>query len=217
MVSPRAFAADVHARFRVRPGSAHIATQTAIEGLVRWLRRRCPERVLEIGAGIGTLTFATVETLDAVHGRGAYQLTTTECHAFCLEQLSANLMKQQGRYTVVSSPSEALDDGPFDFLIADGGDPSDTSAFQCLARGAVVFIEGDRKPQAAALEAALAGRRWQSADIRTLRRRDLPEGGRAYDGGYRIYALEPAIGTRLLLCCRRVATSLVFRLRPLLR
>lgn len=173
--------------------------------------------MLEVGAGIGTLTYATVSTLDAVHGQRPYRLLTTEDHPFCLEQLTANLTAQHGRFTVVANAAQVpADEGPFDFLITDGGDPADTRPFQRLAPGAIVFIEGDRKPQAAALEAALAGRPWQKADIRTLRRRTLPEGGRAYDGGYRVYALEPTVRIRIALVRHRLATALVYRLRAML-
>ncbi len=217
MVSPRAFAADVHTRFSGRPLSEHIATQTAIEGLVRWLQRKRPRRVLELGAGIGTLTYATVETLSSIHGDDVARLISTEPYPPCREQLEINLIDQRERFTVVDGPGDvAPDDGPFDFLITDGGDPEDGSPFQNLAPGAIVFIEGDRKPQAAALEAALQGRAWQSADVRTLRRRDLPGGGRVYDGGYRVYALEPGLGMRLTLLRLRLTTSVVYRLRPLL-
>lgn len=213
----RRLARAVHRRFRGRPGSEHIATESAVRGLVRALRRARPRRVLELGAGIGTLTEAAIRVLERLHGPDGYTLVATESDPFCLEQLDRNLADRRGCLRVVADPGALpADAGPFDFVIADGGEQDDPRPFRDLARGATVFIEGDRRPQAATLEAAIAGRPFARADVRILRRRTLADGRRVWDGGYRLYRLEPTPRWRLRLAALDLRTKVVHRLRPLL-
>jgi len=212
---PRALAAAVHRRFRQRPGSKHIATESAIAGLVAALYRRRPARVLELGAGIGTLTAAAIDALRAVRGDGGFELVTVEDDPFCIAQLACNLADRAAAYELVTRLDDLDEARRFDFLIVDGGDPADPRPFHRLAPRATVFIEGDRKPQAALCEAALAGRRWIGVEARTLRRRRLAEGRRVFDGGYRLYQLAPSFGERLRFALLRLRTALVWRLRRL--
>lgn len=211
---PRVRAAQIHERFSTRPGSEHIATRSAIEGLILWLQRTRPRRVLEIGSGIGTLTQATVSTLLDLHGPGGFSLVTLEDHPFCRTALRENLASDWAHLTLQASVDELAVDRPPDFLITDGGDPTDDRPFRSLAPRATVFIEGDRRPQATRLEEAIGGRRFAEADVRLLRRRPDEEGqSRRWDGGYRVYRLDPTPWDRML--CRGIGlrTKVVYRLR----
>lgn len=213
---PRSLAVEIHRRFSALPGSEHIATCSAIEGLVRWIRRARPRHVLELGAGIGTLTQATVTALLELHGAGGFTLTTLEDHPFCREALRRNLAADWAHLRLLRGVDELPDDlASPELLITDGGDPADDRPFRRLARHATVFIEGDRRPQAAALEAALGGRPWAEADVRVLRRRPRadPDGRRPWDGGYRVYRLDPTLGDRVLCGALRARTAAVYRAR----
>lgn len=219
MIGRRAdrLARRLYRRFRNLPGAEHIATETAIAGLIRSLRWRRPKRVLEIGAGIGTLTAALIETLDSIHRPGGFLLVAVEPDAFCRRALATNLGRDLERVRLIHSLAELGSDQRFDFLIVDGGGREDESVFGRLAAGAAVFIEGDRAPQAAALERAAASRRLARADVRTLRRRTLEGGHRVYDGGYRLYRLDADLGSRLRLAFLDLRTKVVYRIRRLRR
>lgn len=215
-IHARRAAKRIHRAFAPRPGAEHIATRAAIAGLIRWLGRKRPERVLEVGAGIGTLTWALVETLSHQRGDDGFVLYTVEDHRFCLQELRKNLQPLWGRFTVIGSVGEIGSSGPgFDFLVVDGGRQDDEGLFRRLRPGAVVFIEGDRRTQADSLERALGDRAFAKADVRVLRRRTLQNGTRAWDGGYRIYQLEPTFGGRVRLALINLRTKLVYRLRRL--
>src|SRR5438552_2510169 len=138
-------AQEVYERFRQRPGSQHIATHGAIEGLIRWLSRARPSSILEVGAGIGTLTYAAVETLNRLGH--PYRLTCLEDNAFCLEQLRNNLAEHWRRFEVYDGMGAVpADRGQFDFIILDGGSTS-KEYFQRVAPRGVVFVEGWRLRQ----------------------------------------------------------------------
>jgi protein-L-isoaspartate O-methyltransferase len=212
----RRAARRIHRAFCQRPGAEHIATRAAIAGLIRWLERKHPQRVLEVGAGIGTLTWALVETLSGQRGDDGFTLYTIEDNRFCLGELRQNLQPMWGRFTVIDSVGDLGSSAAgFDFLIVDGGRQDDESLFRRLRSGAVVFIEGDRRTQADCLERALGDRPYAKADVRVLRRRILPNGTRAWDGGYRVYQLDPSLGGRCRLALINLRTKLVYRLRRL--
>lgn len=223
----RRAARRIHRRFRSLPGAEHIATETAIAGLIVWLRRARPSRVLEVGAGIGTLTRAVLDTLDTLPDAGARSFVTFEDHPFCQQALAENFSEGrhgdelggedgQGRATLIDDLGSLAAGDRFDFLIVDGGRQDDATVFGRLARGATIFIEGDRVPQTEALERAVRDRPMARADVRTLRRRRLEDGRWVYDGGYRIYRLEPSLRDRFVLAVIDSRTKLIYRLRPLL-
>lgn len=217
----------IYERFSRLPGSDHIATRTAISGLLTLLRSKAPENVLEIGAGIGTLTHCV---LQASKGNSwPAQLVAVESEPFCLEQLRSNLGSSANAIRIVPTVSEALATLPsIDFLIADGGfgeltdpeSPADPKLFARLGEGAVVFVEGGRQVQRDILERQLHSRSWIRADVRTLRRappQDIARKGNRFDGGYAVYRLEPSLGYRIWFFTLRLRTSIVHRLRALAR
>ena len=209
MTSAAAVAQRVHAKFCELPGAEHISTAYALEQLLRHVDRVQPQRVLELGAGIGTMTYALTELLapDA-------QLTTLEDHPFCLEQLQSNLRGREERFELVQDLTALA--GDFDFLIVDGADPADPRPFQHLAPGATVFIEGDRRPQMHLLEQTTGIRPRIACELRGLRRRTNSEGLQVWDGGGRLVRFEPRPADRLLFLAWKLRSSVNQRLRKVL-
>jgi hypothetical protein len=204
---------EIHKHFSKLPGSEHIATKSAVYGLTKWLIRERPAIVLEIGAGIGTLTFAAIKTLSQVHVDKTYRLVCLEDNDFCLKELRNNLRCCEGRYSVVADMEQASKDiKEFDFVITDGRSQTDRTLFSRLAASAVVFVEGDRSLQMETLKLSLNSRKWIHADIRTLRRTG-EVGKMRWDGGYRVVKLEPSSIDRLVFSFLNLRTSFVYRIR----
>lgn len=130
-------AAIIYHTFKSLPGSDYIASEYAIDQLIEWVRKIRPQRVLEVGSGIGTLTF----TLCSLKQERAFELITIEWNDFCREALRQNLAGQQGDYQHILSP-EALDETKnFDMVVIDGGEQN-ARFISNLAPRAVIFIEG---------------------------------------------------------------------------
>ena len=137
----------LHREFSARPGAQQIATPFAVAHLYRWLYRRAPQRVLEIGAGIGTLSAAIGHYLilnDA-------EAVSVEDDPWCRSQWAQNV---PGR--VASRPPLLYDKIPnyefFDLVVLDGPQTSLEAWAGVMPRG-VVFVEGNRRAQRAHLEA----------------------------------------------------------------
>src|SRR5215831_17965074 len=75
----------VYRRFAARPGSEHIATWRALACLSALVRLRQPEKVLEFGTGIGTITYLLLTSLPQLNVVGL------ETNPFCLAQLDRNI------------------------------------------------------------------------------------------------------------------------------
>lgn len=190
---------DVLRAFGARPGSTYIASAFAIDGLVEWLRRVRPRTVLEVGAGIGTLTSVSIQQLDAIHGPGSYRYVAIEAEPFCLGQFDANIGADRGKVTLADR-YEAIPAGmaPFDFVIVDGGGPyaedgdSDLDFVSAqnrlyaseLAPHGVVFVEKDRHWQRETIRYALRDRACAYCHYQPWTARP----------GYHIYRFEPTPG-----------------------
>ena len=205
-------------RFAARPGSGYIASGFALGHIMALVERRRPERILEVGSGIGTITAAVQAARDRCGTRGLH--VAVEDVPFCLEQFVANLGPRAREVVVVARAADVAPRvGPveFDLVIVDGGDipdlvPEDQHTFTAedvaaevgawlalLAPGGVVLVENVRAAQRRALEAQ-------------TRRRFVHEHVRPADAtpGLHLYWFEPTLTRRARAGVRAVANRLWF-------
>ena len=135
------YAKEIYELFSRKPGSEHIASEVSLQYLTACLRLFKPSRVLELGAGIGTIT----ETVLS-HPCAVSELVSTETDPYCLSVLRNNL-RGPGlqRLTVVTTPSE-LSQLKFvaDMIIGDGGFYS-SEELSTARVGTIFFTEGRRE------------------------------------------------------------------------
>jgi hypothetical protein len=206
----------LHWRFRPLPGSDYVASGFALGAIIHLVERRRPASILEVGAGIGTLTTAIAESADRVGLHGSH--VAIEEIDFCLEQLAANLGDRLDRIVVLPRSADLPDDvAPFDLVVIDGGAttdllPEDRHRWTAdderaevrawigrLAPGAVVLVENERAPQ----------RRWIEAEAT---RPYVHEQVRPYDGspGYHLYWFDAGPRTRALVALKDRLRALWF-------
>jgi protein-L-isoaspartate O-methyltransferase len=189
----------LYTAYAQKPGSQHIASLHACRGLEKLVLRHRPPRVLEIGAGIGTLTDLLLSALPDVH------LTTTEDNSFCLEQLKANLKDRLARVRIVQSPEDVAGE-LFDLVVVDGG--LDTvSVLQFVAPHGIVFVEGFRSAQRELLETG--SRRFARTNIRAMHRGGSPSGATAWGGAYWVFQFEPTMVERASFALRHLWDGLL--------
>lgn len=146
----------LHARFRALPGSEQIASPFAIQALQHWLWTHAPRRILEVGAGIGTLSWVLAEYLASRSGPA--EAVSVEDDPWCRTEWERNLASWRRRPRLVEKvPVFEW----YDLLVLDGPQLL-SDGWACLELGASVFVEGNRRAQRAALRAFMrqAGRRY---------------------------------------------------------
>ena len=146
-------AREVHRLFASKPGARHIASEFALAHLGAVLNQAHPDRVLEFGAGIGTITYFLLN-----HPGGIAQVTATEENEFCIGELSNNIGdRYAGRYRLVTEPARLdVSTGHYDLVVVDGLLASEH--YEVLTLGTICFVEGSRTPTRRAINEALAGR-----------------------------------------------------------
>jgi protein-L-isoaspartate O-methyltransferase len=135
------FAEDLFARYQAKEGSRNAARPVSLAHLAACLRTFRPRTVLEMGAGIGTMTDALLS-----HHSGIRRIVAFEHNDFCLAALARNIDARDSRLTIVARREElpaVITDA--DMLVADGN-YGRAEAYDALRLGTVIFVEGNRKP-----------------------------------------------------------------------
>ena len=186
-------ATEIHRQFQRRPGSDYIATPFTIAGLLRTMERVRPHRMIEVGAGIGTLTFAACSALEKLHGagKGAFTLYVIESNEFCRGELAKNLAQFAGNYTLLRSGAELPSDhAAFDLISIDG---RQLDQIPRLSTRAAIYVEGDMRDRRDMLSTQLAHRDYCVANYRPLDR----------GKGYWLFQLDPTLRERVEMGARR--------------
>lgn len=152
-MSVETLASDIFREFSAKPESQHIANEFALIELSRFIARVKPRRVLEIGAGIGTIT-----KLLLTHPDKPKLLTATEGHPVCLAELAKNLKGVDlAGYTLVNSAAQLDMNQNYDLVIFDGT-LDDEQQYAVFRLGTWCFVEGSRGATIKALKQKLSQR-----------------------------------------------------------
>jgi hypothetical protein len=207
---------EVHWRFRPLPGSNFVASGFALGAVIDLVERRRPGSILEVGAGIGTLTTTIAEAAER-GGLAPTQIAIEEIE-FCLDQLRTNLGPLTERIQIVRRAVDIGPDvAPFDLVVIDGGAttdllPEDRAGWTAaderaevaswigrLAPGAIVMVENERAAQRGHIEAEAT-------------RPFLHEHVRPIDGspGFHLYRFDAGPAVRLAARGRDIVRSAWF-------
>src|SRR3989338_1129803 len=107
-------AMEIYRKFQEQTGSQHIATPVNLEALIRLCQEYKPKRILELGGGIGTISYTLLSSSEAI-------LDIYEDNEFCQNKLKENLIKFEGRYQVISSYRVLPPAQQYDLIVVDGG------------------------------------------------------------------------------------------------
>lgn len=121
------------------------------------MRELKPRNVLDVGAGIGTLTALVLQYTDA-------EVVAVEDNEFCLKEFRKNLANAKGRYTLAGYHDYPVRD--YDLVLIDGGNGEHNGGYagftgdllKSIPLPRVVFIEGKRFQQRQEARKALGKR-----------------------------------------------------------
>jgi hypothetical protein len=177
-----------------------IASQHAIGGVIGVIQKYKPRKILELGAGIGTLTYTVLETLssfDYFKGEDC-AFFTVENNEFCLQQIQNNLIGFEGRFKVISFASAIPPDIQFDLIIVDGGgdlggDMGIVNFDNMLAKKGIILIEGNRAFQTNRIRDWYGHRSHLYIKMRTINLKTVSKNDRTVVANkpYQIFVFEP--------------------------
>lgn len=152
----RKLATTYYKRFSKIPGNQHIANLYAIEKILDILYIHKPKRILEIGLGIGSISYSILNYYDERNRLVEYY--GTENNTFCIESLSINLDKYHSKLNIFSSVKDIKKFDYFDLVLIDGSDKSLKDIAKLITKNGLIFIEGDRKNQQNTITKLFKGR-----------------------------------------------------------
>lgn len=138
-------AENYYRKFSKLNGNEHIASLYAIEKLLDIVKINRPNKILEVGLGIGSISYSIIDYLSRKEDK--FEYFGTEANEFCLRELPKNLESHYSRLKLFSSLSHIDRTNKFDLIIIDGSDSSIEKLQDLITENGVVFIEGDRKGQ----------------------------------------------------------------------
>ncbi len=175
----------VYERFRQFPRSEHIAKPATLHVLLELCRKQHPERVLELGGGLGTISYLVLKHSQA-------KLDVYEHDQYFAEKLAENLKEFSGRFQILKDYRMLPPLREYDLVVVDGGqarkgedDPSHgfndaVWHYLCYLKSVrFVYIEGHRHIQRNWARKALAGKYGYSLE----RHADTQYQGEVLNGG----------------------------------
>lgn len=126
-------------------GNQHIANLFAIEKILDILKIHKPKRILEVGLGIGSISYSIMDYFQTKNELIEYY--GTEANEFCLEALSDNLGEYYSKLKLFLNINQIEKINFFDLVLIDGSDHSLENISKLISKHGIIFIEGDRKSQ----------------------------------------------------------------------
>jgi len=140
----------IYELFKGKAGSEGIAGRVTLREIVRFCREHKPRAVLELGGGIGTISYAVLSNCDAI-------VDIYEHNDFCIAALNENLKDYKERFSIIPDYLMLPPKREYDLIIIDGGKgkhtfdggfPRGVNAYiHSLDSLKTIFIEGERKSQ----------------------------------------------------------------------
>lgn len=206
-------AVENYKRFSALEGSEYIASEFAIETILRLIEKYNVKNVLEVGLGIGAicdtvLQYAKMSNLP-MHYVG------TEANEFCLSVLPKNVTDYQKieRYHDVS----AVPDQNFDLIIVDGADKNFAKIAGLCSKDTIIYIEGDRGPQTRNVKEIFP--RAKHVNVITLQKnRSYAHGSSTpatYMGGGQLLFTDPSLGRKIFWFSEKVKSFIKRNIRDI--
>ena len=141
---------EIYALFQSKKGATNLADLATIGAVISYCRKNNPRTVLELGGGIGTLSYSVLKNSNAT-------LDIYEHNDFCVGALNENLKDYKGRFTIIPNYLTLPPRREYDLVIVDGGKGKNehdggfslaiAAYLSSLTSLKTIIVEGQRKSQ----------------------------------------------------------------------
>jgi spore coat polysaccharide biosynthesis predicted glycosyltransferase SpsG len=204
-------AIENYKRFCGLEGNEYIASEFALETIIKILNTFKIDTILELGLGIGSICDTVLKYSKKNNKNISY--AGTESNDFCLSQLKENIID----YNQIELYSELnqIKSKKFDLIIIDGYDDSLKKIIAYCNKNTIVFIEGDRKGQTESLMQIFP--RCKYVNVITLNKNRAYSHGYNntdhYVGGGKLVFIDPTFIMQLFWFQQKTATFIKNKIR----
>lgn len=199
-------ASQTYEVFKKKEGSKNIASENCLRGIIRWVRKKRPQNILEIGTGIGTIPFSLKLAKERGEITHEFAYFGVEPNEYCIGAFKKNIPGWKGFVSHIPTISSLMPGQKFDFIIVDGRDKEFNEVLNLLEFNGTILVEGGRNSQQDVIN-ELAG---------AQNRKFLRSNGIAFTfghlGGYTVYFFDPTLADYLRHLKNKTATFFKWRL-----
>ncbi|WP_194767997.1 hypothetical protein [Tamlana sp. I1] len=190
-------------------GNQHIAGLFAIETILNLVERYSPQNILELGLGIGSVSYSVIEFSKKINLKMNYY--GTEKNIFCLEELPKNLENKFNHIRLFSEAKDLPRDIKFDFIIIDGSDDSLKSIKNSVSERAIIYIEGYRISQVNLVKSFFPRNKYVSVISGYKNPNFGPFDKKKWSGGGQLIFVNPTFYQRAHYLYLKVLTSFKYK------
>jgi spore coat polysaccharide biosynthesis predicted glycosyltransferase SpsG len=198
-------------RFCELDGSEYIASEFALETLLKIFKIFKVNSILELGLGIGSISDTVLKYSKKECVKINY--VGTEKNEFCLDALQKNVLD----YNQIELYSELnqIKSKKFDLIIIDGYDDTLKEIVAFCKKNTIVFIEGDRKGQTEIIRQIFPKNRYVNVITLNKTKPYSHSGGNTshYVGGGQLIFIEPTLKMELFWFQQKAATFIKNKVR----
>lgn len=198
-------------RFCRLDGSEYIASEFALETILRVIKIFKVNTILELGLGIGSISDTVLKS--AKEARKKIMYVGTEKNEFCLEALKKNV--HDYNHIELFSELNQIKNKKFDLIIIDGYDDTLKEVVGFCEQSTIIFIEGDRKGQTETIRQIFPKNKYVNV-ITLNKNKSYSHGGgdtSRYVGGGQLIFIDPTLKMKLFWFHQKVATFIKNKVR----
>jgi len=199
-------------RFCALEGSDYIASEFALETIIRIIDKFKVKNILELGLGIGSISDTVFKY---VMNKNGIDYSGTENNEFCLKSLKNNVI-DYNKLNIFSELHQ-IKDVKFDLIIIDGYDDNLNKIKSYCKTNTIIFIEGDRKGQREVIFETFPKSKY--VDVITLNKNKPYCHGEVnpnnYVGGGQLIFCNPTFKMNIFWFQQKIKTFIIYKVRSL--
>jgi hypothetical protein len=206
-------AVETYKYFSNLDGNQHIASEFALKKIIDVIENYKIKNVLELGLGIGSISFCILEFSKEYNKQIEY--IGTESNEFCLKVLPVYLKEHFNKVQIFRGLNEVPKNRKFEMVIVDGKDENLMQVKKIISNRGIIVIEGDRKPQLELLKNIFSDHLY----VRLISNQKNPSYGPFSSltllGGIQLIFINPNFYQKINFLYYKISTAIRYRLRSI--
>jgi len=198
-------------RFCGLEGSEYIASEFALETILKVIKKFKVKTILELGLGIGSISDTVLQYSKIANHTIEY--VGTEKNDFCLNALKCNVLDFDK--LELYAQLNQIKNKKFDFIIIDGYDDTLKEVVAFCKKTTIIFIEGDRKGQTETIRQIFPKNKYVNVITLNKNKPYSHSGGDTnhYVGGGKLIFADPTPTMKLFWFQQKVGTYIKNKVR----
>lgn len=206
-------AIETYKYFSKLEGNQHIASEFALKKIIDIIKNYKIKSVLELGLGIGSISFCIIEFSKEFNKQLEY--TGTESNEFCLEVLPKYLKENFDTIQIFNGLNQVPNNKKFDLVIIDGKDENLIEVKKIIPDRGIIVIEGDRIPQLELIRSSFPNSLYTRLISNYKSPKYGPFSSNEWCGGLQLIFVNPNYRQKLNFIYYKIITSMRYRLRTI--